>query len=276
MTLTVMTGWSPAGWEQYGRQFLDTFDRFWPMDVRLFIYGENDVSGLLWEHLMEAGTDKPKTTRRITFVPLSNVEGCVEFIERHRENPTVQGKERLAHHHWKERAVAAGYNWRFDAWKFCRQGFIPYHCATFCQTDYLCWLDGDVVTQAHVASSKVITGLLPAGKLVAYLGREPKHPDIAFQLYDIRNKPDKLGQVEMPHGYVWQMLGNFAALYRTDAFLSEKEWHSAYIWKRAADIAGAWPYIHNLTPQGTGHVWQQSPLRHWGDHLKGDRKNRAR
>lgn len=275
MTLTVVTGWSPEGWELYGRRFLESFDRFWPLDVALIVYGEAAVSPLMLEALFDRKTMKARTTRQITFIPLDHIEGCTEFLERHRDNLYARGKDRLPQHHWKERAVLAGYNWRFDAWKFCRQGFIPEHAARRCGTDFLCWLDGDVVTTAPLASSRTITDLMPPGKWIAYLGREPKHPDIAFQLYDLRLQGNPETHTGADHA-VDRMLCYFAEIYRTDEVFQLPEWHSAYVWKVAIERAGARPVLHNLTPTGSGHVWHQSPLRLWGDHLKGDRKKRGR
>jgi hypothetical protein len=170
----------------------------------------------------------------------------------------------MPNHNWKERAVAIGYNWRYDASKFSRQGFIPHHVARrhLDSAKFLCWLDGDVVTHAPIASANVITDLMPADKSIAYLGREPKHPDIAFQLY-------RLGDP-----LTMQFLREFTGFYATDEVFNLKEWHSAFVWRFALT-----PYLrlaHNLTPGGSGHVWHQSPLRLWGDHLKGERKKHGR
>lgn len=267
MTLTVITGWSPSGWEQYGRQFFDTFDQFWPEDVDLIVYGESPVGPLLVNHRMQK---RLVTGRSVTFTPLSAIRGCMEFLARHDPQGPAGGCKRLPQHHWKERAVAAGYNWRFDAWKFCRQAFIPLHAALTVvqQRRFLCWLDGDVVTQSRVASSRVITDLLPTGKVIAYLGREPKHPDIAFQLYDL--EAERAGLAAM--GF----LREFSQLYETDEVFRLPEWHSAYVWRHALRTSGLLSIAHNLTPNGSGHVWHQSPLRAWGDHLKGDRKKRGK
>lgn len=266
MTLTVCTGWSPEGWGQYGRRFLESFERYWPADVGLIVYGEDECSPQLYDY---AVTQRRITSgRRFSFVPLSHIPGCAEFLERHRDNLAARGRLKLPQHHWKERAVKAGYNWRFDAWKFCRQGFIPEDAAQRAGTDFLCWLDGDVVTQRPLASANVITGLMPKSKAIAYLGREPKHPDIAFQLYDLRFH--HMGGVDP-----WRMLAQFAEFYRSDEVFKLGEWHSAYVWQVTVGRAMFPTAVHNLTPGGSGHVWQQSPLRAWGDHLKGDRKFRA-
>lgn len=263
MTLTVITGWSPAGWLEYGHRFLRTFQAHWPLDVRLVIYGEPEVETLQADHIKSGGHD-------VRFIGLDRIPGCTEFLWRHRDSQAARGRLRMPHHQWKERAVAAGYNWRYDAWKFCRQGFIPWHASQTLETQWLLWLDGDVVTHRTIESASVITGLMPPRATVAYLGREPKHPDIAFQLYRLNIGGHPLAQSPRT------MLAEFARLYWSDDVFKLKEWHSAYVWKEAAARTQMRDSLHNLTPGGSGHVWHQSPLAQWGDHLKGDRKSRDR
>lgn len=244
--LTVVTGWSPSGWNEYGRRFAESFDRFWPCEIRLLVYGEEP-------------RELPNRSgrREIEFRPLTAIPGCIEFLDRN-DNELARGLRQLANYPWKPSAIAAGYNWRFDAWKFCRQGFIPEHAARSCgESDFLIWLDGDVVTHSPV-DLRAIEALLPAGKAIAYLGRGAKHPEIGFQMYRV--------------GDALPMLEEFARLYREDAVFNLPEWHSAYVWREALRQSGLSQFAHDLTPGGTGHVWHQSPLRLWGDHLKGDRK----
>lgn len=253
--LTVCTGWSPAGWIEYGRRFAETFDRYWPKDVRLIVYGEEAVP-------------LPRGEFRL----LSTIPGCMEFLQRH-DNPIARGQRPDVSNvgKWKPKHYAAGYNFRFDAWKFCRQGFIPYD--TFVNWDMsdadrelLCWLDGDVVTHAPV-SRGFIEGLLPFGKEVAFLGRGQKHSEIGFQLYDITG-------LDRGEGPAARMLETFRDIYASDEVFTLKEWHSAYVFdeaRRRTGVAG-----HDLTPGGEGHVWHQSPLRAMTDHLKGKRKAKGR
>lgn len=246
-TLTVCTGWSAAGYRLYGRRFVEGFNRFWPATVDLVAYVE-----------------EPCDMGRHSYRLLSEIPGCMEFLDRHRGKPMPNGRLQTAS--WKENARSLGYNWRFDAWKFSRQGFIPWHAAQRAMTPLLCWLDGDVVTTAAVAD-QTIEKMLPADKAIAYLGREPKHPDIAFQLYRIIGRGGAFAQA---------VLHRFSQLYASDAVFELPEWHSAYVWKHVVDRTdpgpGATPPVYNLTPGGHGHVWQQSPLRAFSDHLKGNRK----
>jgi hypothetical protein len=269
MSLTVCTGWSLEGWHLYGRRFLESFTAFWPSSVRLEVCGERDAMAATTEHalaLKEAG----KLRHVVKFNPLDSIFGCAEFLYRN-DTPAARGRLRVAGQNWKERAVSAGYNWRYDAWKFSRQGFIPHFVSESMlprDGQYLCWLDGDVVTHAPIADESVITGLLPReairdGKLIAYLGREPKHPDIAFQLYRIESQTLE---------FLWE----FRRFYETDEVFELKEWHSAYVWHHCLQLPKFRGLAHNLTPGGSGHVWHQSPLRLWGDHLKGERKQNGR
>lgn len=241
--LTVVTGWSPRGYQEYGQRFAETFARFVAPDVRLVVYGE-----------------EPVQLPRGEFRTLDCIPGCTAFINRHRAEPAANGRMVLPT--WKPRAAALGYNWRFDAVKFCRQAFIPLDAAErLSEKDdpqYLAWFDGDVVWHRWT-SAAMITGLLPEDFDVAYLGRGAKHSEIGFQLYRIRGT-----------GGAYPLLERFEAVYRNDEVFTLKEWHSAFAWDHAriASRVRGW----DLTPNGSGHVWHQSPLAAFSDHLKGERK----
>lgn len=235
--LTVCTGWSPRGWEEYGNRFIGGFAKYWPKDVRLLCYVEEPV-------------DLPRGECRDLFA----IPGCKDFLDRHHDNLAARGRD--VQPNWKQSAKDKGYNWMFDAWKFCRQGFIPLAAAEEVGEGLLVWLDADVVTHQSIPEG-AIERLLPEGKDVAYLGREPRHPEIGFQIYRI---PQAL-----------PMLKIFRDAYASDAVFALDEWHSAYVFnvaRKASKIRG-----HNMTPGGSRHVWFESPLAQWMDHLKGDRKS---
>jgi hypothetical protein len=263
-----------TGWHEYGRQFLESFTAYWPEGVKLEICGEYDAmaatSARAGQLMLEG-----HLRHEVRFNLLEGIAGCAEFLKRH-DDLISCGRAKLEGHNWKERAVLAGYNWRYDACKFSRQGFIPHHVALrhAGSAEFLCWLDGDVVTHTPIRSAAQITALMPDDKSIAYLGREPKHPDIAFQLYRLTD-PRALG-----------FLREFRLYYAADEVFALKEWHSAYVWRHVLGHSPIYPcdatsptfeqIAHNLTPGGSGHVWHQSPLRLWGDHLKGERKKHGR
>lgn len=249
--LTIITGWSPKGWTEYAWRFYETFEAFWPNQVKLIAYGEERPS---------------RPMPRCEFRSLENIPGCMAFLQRYQGNAQANGREPAAS--WKERERQAGYSFRFDAWKFCRQGFIPWHAAQTLETPLMAWLDADVVTHKPVPRG-AIERLLPADMDLAYLGRGAKHSEIGFQLYRLR--PDDKSRLA-----VIKMLNTFKSIYETAKVFELQEWHSAYVF----DIARRhWEHSGlrtlNLTPNGTGHVWFQSPLRQWLDHLKGSRKTQG-
>lgn len=255
MKTTVVTGWSPAGYLEYGRRFCDTWARYWPRDVRLVVY-------------VEEPCELPPGAR---YELLQDVPGVMEFM--HRWGGNLEARGRAVSPRWKASAIAAGYNWRFDAVKFFRQAFIPAHAARTLADDergVLCWLDGDVVTHARVPDGW-LPSLLPPSKAIAFLGRGDKHSEIGFQLY-------RTGMGDGPHlaAFALSLLVRWQYLYESGEFYREREWHSAYIWDIARRWAVAREYQHDLTPGGRGHVWHDSPLAAYTDHLKGDRKKHGR
>jgi hypothetical protein len=243
--MKIITGWSPSGWEQYGRKFITSLDRFWPRTIDLRVYVEEFFHYL------------PPSGRLIEQVKLNAIPGCMEFIEKYAMSKEANGT--LVKPNWKESSKASGYNFRFDAWKFCRQGFIPFHAAQEMKSGIMCWLDGDVVTHARVPEG-FIESLIPETAAVAYLGRDPKHSEIGVQIYRL---PDA-----MP------VLKDFSDMYRTEEVFKLKEWHSAYVFDEARKRSAV--RTHNMTPGGFGNVWLQSPMAKYTEHLKGKRKGAVR
>lgn len=241
MNMTVITGWSPSGWNLYGKIFLQTFCRHWHPDTKLVVYVEE------FHEIPSRGPNQ--IVQRLIW----DIPGARETLQSF-NNPLHKGL--VPTKLWKERAIQAGYNWRWDAWKFCRQGLIPLHAAEQAGDGLLCWLDGDVVT-TNTVQPGFIEKLLPPGYDMAYLGREPKHSEIGFQLYRI---PEAL-----------PVLRKFSELYTSGAITAEKEWHSAFAFdlarKRSPEIRG-----YNMTPGGSGHVWTTTVLQRCLTHNKGDLK----
>lgn len=237
--LTVCTGWSPSGWREYGEAFATTFARHFSIDAELVAYVEEPVP-------------LPRGECRAVL----DVPGCREFIEKYRGDPRANGRD--VQPDWKPAAKARGYHFRWDAWKFCRQGFIPLDAAKRCKTEYLAWFDADVVMLADV-QAREIAQLLPEGYAVAYLGRL-KWSEIGFQLYRL---PDAL-----------PMLEQFAAYYRDETVFDLHEWHSAFVFDRAREVSGV--KALSLTEGRAGDVWPYTPLARFSTHLKGDQKQHAR
>lgn len=235
---TICTGFSPKGFTEYGANFLETFDQHWPSEVRLLCFTEESVS-------------VPRGGLR----SLWTCAGARSFIDRNVSDPQRCGK--AAHPAWRPKDHQRGYSFKFDAVKFSRQCFIPEGAAEELEDgEVLIWFDADVITFAPPPKG-FIENLLGKHDL-CYLGRMNMHSEIGF--WAVRLSPKTRA-----------FLAALADIYRSDLIFTLREWHSAfafdYIRCRAEYLS-----VYNLTPRGQGHVWFQSPLAQYTDHLKGQRK----
>lgn len=235
--IRVVTGFHPAGYEQYGKRFIESFAQYWSHPAELVAY-----------------TEEPIPMSRGECRSLWDCEGVAEFIARHKADPRKTGHEEFIR--WGHRARGKPYNFRFDAVKFCRQCFIPRHAAAdMLDGDVLVWLDGDVVFFDHVPQSFPLNPLGSAD--ICYLGRANTHSEIGFWAVTLNQRTRRF-------------LTHLAEVWESDMVFELAEWHSAYVfdWCRVASKLNE----NNLTPNGRGHVWFQSPLRLFSDHCKGARK----
>lgn len=236
--IRVCSGFSPAGYTEYGQRFLDTFDQHWPRDIDLTVY-----------------TEQPVAVPRGECRDLWQCQGVKEFVDRHSANPLYNGKVPTAV--WRDKHRTRGYHFKTDAVKFCRQCFIPRDAAIdMADGDILVWLDADVVSFADLPR-KFVEDLLGDADLV-FLGRRGTHSEIGFWAVRLNERSRAF-------------LDHFAHVWVCGVVFTLAEWHSAFMfdWCRANQFGLR---QKNLTPNGTGHVWFQSPLRKYTDHCKGERK----
>lgn len=234
---TICTGFSPKGYDEYGANFLETFDLYWPQDVRLLCFTEDSVP-------------VPRGGGRSLWA----CRGMREFIARNSVSPQRCGKAPTAA--WKPKDHQRGYNFRFDAVKFSRQCFIPEAAADELHDgEVLAWFDADVVTFRPV--SPLFVDALLNGHDLCYLGRMNQHSEIGFWAVKLNNKTRAF-------------LAALADIYRSDRVFELREWHSAFAFDHVRSQHKL--EVLNLTPQGIGHVWFQSPLSRYTDHLKGERR----
>ena len=245
MRTQVVSGFSPGGYEEYGRAFMGTFYPHWPESVSVAVYVEENCQAPEF------------VDQRL----LSEIPGCMEFITKYKDDPRATGKEPVPG--WRKKDERAGYAWRFDAVRFCRQLFIPQHAVSQLHDgDIFCWLDGDVITYKDVPE-EFIDNLLRENDLV-YLGRQNGATELGF--WALRINP-------LTRSFVAEL----AVLCTSEQIFKMPEWHSGFVWDRIREnYEELGMKARNLTPMGQGHVWFQCELGCYTDHLKGsDRKLRG-
>ena len=240
--LTVVTGWTDAGFELYGRRFIEGFQRHWPTDgVHLIVY--------VW-------CLRPLSIGESRFPPTATFE----FVNRHSKSNLACGKQPISC--WRAEERERGYSFRSDAVKFCQMSTYPADAALTAPPGILLWLDGDVMTHQDVPPTFVADMLGDAD--CAYLGRQPAHSETGFVAFKI--------PAARP------LIDEWARLYLSDEVFELPEWHAAYVFDRAREkFEAAGGVCKSLTPAGArGHVWVKSPLANYLDHLKGNRKHKDR
>lgn len=240
MLTTIVTSFSPAGYEQYGRRFIETFDRFFPGEIDLIVYAE---------HRFAHNPDS-----RLDVRPLFGIDICADFVDEYSKIPLACGREVTPA--WKAKDRADGYSFKTDAVKFCRKVFAIADAARrLPEARLLVWMDADSFTFAKVPSDFLCQLLGDAD--VAYLGRVGAHSECGFLAFRM---PEA-----MPLIHRWELF------YASGQFIRAREWHDSYLFDLARDDVQGLRY-RDLTPGGRGHVWCGSPLGAYIDHLKGNRK----
>lgn len=247
MTLRICSGFNPANRNVYGLRFASSFRKHWPPSVECRIYVEQDTP-----ELGDYGAD------------LWACSGVRDFIEKYRGDPAAIGRRPHGlpasaprRPRWRSHEWAADYSFRFDAVKFCRQLFIPEHASLDMDDgSILAWLDGDVETLAPVPARLVenLVGVADG----AYLGRVGKHSEIGFWAVRLNRNTR-------------EFLRGLADTYRTGEVFRLNEWHSAFVWDHVRTRSQRLRFT-NLTPLGTGNVFDVSALKNYMRHDKGKRK----
>lgn len=259
----VVTSCSRAGWKLYGERFYRTFGEHWPEEVGLHVFSEDLIPEDFFESI--AGADAGPATRPTGFYDLLHYSpACRAFLERHAGNPAAHGRERLPWQDgWTPGKVAAGYNFRYDAFRFAKKVFAieaargePYALGK------LFWVDMDVVTFAPVGLD-LLDELLPDDAALSCLDRGATyHSECGFVGYNLA------------HAEAVDFIMRFALTYATDQVLTLPQWHDSWVFdwlRRQTGIA-----THAIPHCSRHQPFINSALGRCMDHLKGGSKDQGR
>jgi hypothetical protein len=246
MKYTLITTFHQEGMEQYGQRMIDTFEKYWPMQINLVVYTENCT---------------PITTKSNVSVVdlLATSKECRDFVERHKNNPKAHGKDTT-------QDPRKQFKW--DAVRFCYKVFATgLALNTIMDTDWLVWCDADTLTHTPVPV-EFMGSISPFGKMITYLGRGDRyHPECGWVGYNLRHPNTKM------------FIREFVKQYEDDLLFELDEYHDSYvwstIWKRYRENPDN--EFYNLNPTDNkgfaGHPFINSALGKYLDHVKGKRKN---
>ena len=249
MKYTVVTSFSNAGFEKYGRKFIQTFNQYWPQEVELYIYHEGIMDALFLDHHAYDIFDVPE---------------CSHFSRRYHEDTLANGRVIDKPYPWKKKCVDDKYNFRYDAYKFSKKVFAILDVMNKVKEGKLFWVDADIVTFAPVTIS-FLDNLLSNDCDTCYLGRSNGgHSECGFVGYNLDNT------------VTWSFIDYFAWVYSSSEVFKYKEWHDSYIYDKVREHMKSILTEYCIPSTGRGHVFINSILGSVMDHLKGDRKDIGR
>ena len=230
----VVTTCHAEGWEQYGRRMVETFDRYWPAEVPLYLYAEE----------FEPDHFRP--------IVRALPPWFVEFKARHAGSPRAHGRGE------------GGYDFRHDCVRFAHKVAAVTDAALQLDAEVLIWADADTVTHAPV-DTDWLTSLFPPGPYMAWLDRKHHfYPECGF--YMLRCSHPRHRELMKRLQQLYETDAVFAVAQTHDSFVLQQLILEA---ERAELIT-----VHSLSGDGREyeHPLVNGPLGARLDHLKGPRK----
>lgn len=149
MSHRVVTSFTEKGYEQYGKEFLRTWRKYWPKSVKLTIYYEGDF-------LRE-------DEENIEWRWYEEVDGLQKWLDSIAPFPVLNGD-------------TGSYNIQYDA-RQCRKAFIEAYATR--KGGKVFWFDADSITHDYIPES-FLDEILPDDKFCCYLGRDWFYTESGF------------------------------------------------------------------------------------------------
>jgi hypothetical protein len=244
MKYTVCTTFNQEGYNVYGRRMIDTFVQTWPQDVELWVYTEG------------FSIDSPAENVRVLDLLASSPE-LVTFKNQWQHVPKANGFP-------FPEADKKAFKWQ--AVRFSHKVYAIFHAARAANTDWLIWMDGDMVCHSAIDHAQ-LDAFFPNSSELCFAGRSNKFSECG--LYGMR--------LTSPAVRTW--LAEFQHMYddAENGIFTLSEWHDSFVFDavrqrhRLSELNWSAGLI-----KGEGHPLINCKWGAYIDHLKGKRKNAGR
>jgi hypothetical protein len=240
IVITVVTSFSPEGYELYGKRFIETFKKHWPKEVKLIC---------AWEG--------PTPDLELNGFDLLTTEPANSFFEKHAEDLVIHGKLDAPPAKWAAKARREGYSVWHDAYKFAHKVFSICAAAKYVEGGKLFWIDADVGTHSQVPVGLLDT-LLPDGTSLCYLARPGYHSELGFTGYNL----------DIP--LTRQFLDDYLAQYEHGLFVLDPAWDDCHQFDYL--VQSLRPVVNRIPHTSHSQPFDSSVLGKYMTHYKGRRK----
>ncbi len=258
-TFAAITTFHNDGYVKYGKNMIESFDKYWPKDVTLYAYYEGVKPTDLFSD-------------RIVFLDLLvECPDLVAFKSKYGGDPLANGDIGISPNGIKRPNTVSSKHankksFLFDAIRFSHKSYCQNYASLKLNVDVMLWLDADTFTFREIPKS-FLEKILPENNYCSYLGRAPRYSECGFIAYDIKHPQHK------------EFMKRHKEFYDIGSIFSLKEWHDCEVFDavRQQMINEGKMVCYNLTIPGKGHhPFINSMLGDYMDHMKGKRKNDGR
>lgn len=244
MKYTVCTTFNQEGYNVYGRRMIETFVNTWPHDVELLVYVEGfELSS-------------PAANVRVLDLAQHSPE-LVAFKNKWQHVPKANGFP-------FPDAGKKAFKWQ--AVRFSHKVYAIFHAAKLVTSDWLIWMDGDMVCHSAIDHAQ-LSKFFPNGAELCFAGRSNKYTECG--LYGMR----------LTSSAVQAWLAEFQRMYddADHGIFTLSEWHDSFVFdavrQRHSLLEINWSA--DLV-KGEGHPLINCEWGAYIDHLKGQRKQAGR
>lgn len=263
MKIKVITSYKPGTWETYAKRGITSMVKRLPEDVDIFVYCEEPEPDFI--------------DKRITYIDLNTSEPALfEFKNKYKNDPVANGELIEIPNGVRRSPKLEGLDknkisFLWDAVKFSNKVFCIVNAVRNSSNyDYVVWLDADTYTHTPMPIN-FLQDLLPQDTMLTYLGRERGnqaiYPECGFVGYNLN------------HQEIQNFINEWEQLYKTGDIFNLLEWHdSAVFWHLSKKYKTEKHITVNDIGYNAGvsghHVFVNSKLGMYIDHLKGDNRKR--
>ncbi len=249
--IAVITTFPNYAWDIYAKQMIQSFVKFWPVEIPLLIALDDDL----------LANDVQKLLRPNDAIAVGWMKEHKAFVDRNKDKDSKDDyRKQVVRFCHKVFAIKRALDAIEDARKNKEEA-----------ARYLIWMDADVITNKSITMDDLKLCLPKEGDTVAYLGRKDwDHSECGWLAFDLEKGGDKI-------------IERVVKSYTSDLLFHEPQWHDSWIWDRAIKkriptdtgdsnvnpVAETFKAT-NLTLDKPGmDIWPHSPMGKWSTHYKG-------
>jgi len=246
-----ITSFNKAGYEKYGKAFVDSWLKYWPSQIRLTVFYEGEESDF-------------DMVRGVSWHPIETVEFLSDYMANLRF-PIMHG------------IVGDKYDINFDA-RMGRKTFMQVHAARK-YGGKVFWIDADCETKAHVPLS-FLDDCLPDDALACYLGRDGWYfTESGFIGFNANHPLASRFFKNYVHVFIVGSIFAQAPRYNEQGQYEGGGWHDCIAFDAIRHISGNGPEFVNLAKDvrpGHMHPLQMCAPGKYLHHYKGPERKETR